>query len=74
MLTQNILDECRLLVIGVIFREWREKFDQVDDVEQDTLEFTDRKTFLFSPEQTAPLTGDEELTLLHPLLTVRYFY
>lgn len=51
-------------------REWREKIDIVEDLETDTLEFTERKTFIFSSELSAPLTGNEELTLMHPLLTV----
>lgn len=59
-------------IITVIFpREWKEKIDQVEDVDMDTLEFTEKKTFIFSPELSAPLTGDEVLTLVHPLLTVR---
>lgn len=37
----------------------------------DTLEFTEKKTFIFSPELSAPLTGDEEVTIIHPLVAVR---
>lgn len=36
----------------------------------DTLEFTEKKTFIFSPELSSPLTGDEELTMIHPLVAV----
>lgn len=53
-------------------REWKEKVDQVEDFDADTLEFTEKKTFIFSPELSAPLTGDEELTMIHPLLSVRF--
>lgn len=54
-------------------REWKVKVDLVDDDDMDTLEFTERKTFFFSPELSAPLTGDEELTMIHPLVAVRCF-
>lgn len=53
-----------------IFREWREKFDQIDDPELDTLEFTEKKTFIFNQELSGSLTGDEIITLPHALILV----
>lgn len=62
-----------IFIAFFFIREWKEKIDLIDDVDTDTVEFTERKTFYFSPEQTSPLTGNEEITMLHPLLAVRYF-
>lgn len=50
-----------------IFREWKEKFDLVDDDEEDTLTYHYKNTFLYKPEKNGPgLTGDEIITMIHP--------
>ncbi|XP_050087454.1 sensory neuron membrane protein 1 [Anopheles aquasalis] len=49
------------------FEEWKEKFDTIDDVEEDTLTFTLRNTWIFRPDLSA-LTGEEIVTVPHPLL------
>lgn len=52
-------------------REWKKKFDEVDNDEDDSLEFDLKNTFYFKPDKTAPLTGDEVITTVHPILMVR---
>lgn len=42
------------------------KHDTVDDVENDTLTYTLKKTWIFKPELSNGLTGDENVTILHP--------
>lgn len=36
----------------------------------DTLEFTEKKSFYFNAQLSSPLTGDEQLTMIHPLVAV----
>lgn len=60
------------VLINLSCREWKEKVDQVEDIEMDTLEFTEKKTFYFNAELSSPLTGDEELTMIHPLVAVSF--
>ncbi|XP_039438033.1 sensory neuron membrane protein 1-like [Culex pipiens pallens] len=50
------------------FEEWKEKFDTEDDLEEDTLSFTLRNTWIFRPDISAPLTGDEMITVPHLLV------
>ncbi|EAA07986.4 AGAP002451-PA [Anopheles gambiae str. PEST] len=49
------------------FEEWKEKYDTVDNVEEDTLTFTLRNTWIFRPDLSA-LTGEEIVTIPHPLI------
>ncbi|XP_053671092.1 sensory neuron membrane protein 1 [Anopheles nili] len=49
------------------FEEWKEKYDTVDNVEEDTLTFTLRNTWIFRPDLSA-LTGEEIVTVPHPLI------
>lgn len=58
------------VLIKTKFREWKEKVDQVEDVTMDTIEFTEKKTFIFDPKASAGLTGDETITIAHPLILV----
>lgn len=56
--TNNSLSLCR---------EWKEKFDLVDDDETDTLKYHYRNRFIFRPDLSAPgLTGNEVVTMLNP--------
>lgn len=48
-------------------REWKEKFDLVDNDEEDTLTYHFKNTFKFRPDLSGPgLTGDEIITMPHP--------
>ncbi|XP_055637429.1 sensory neuron membrane protein 1 [Toxorhynchites rutilus septentrionalis] len=50
------------------FEEWKEKYDTVDDDEEDTLAFNLRNTWIFRPDLSAPLTGNEMITVPNILL------
>lgn len=51
----------------LLCREWKEKFDLVDDDETDTLKYHYRNRFIFRPDLSAPgLTGNEVVTMLNP--------
>lgn len=47
------------------FREWKEKFDEKDDESVDALEFSLTNKFIFRPDLTLPLTGEELITIPH---------
>lgn len=50
-----------------ICREWKEKFDLVDDATDDTLTYHYKNTFIFRKDLSGPgLTGDEIITMPHP--------
>lgn len=50
-------------------REWKVKYDLVDDNDEDTLEYSYKNTFIYNPAKNGPgLTGDEVVTLVHPLI------
>lgn len=53
-------------------REWKEKLDVVDDDADDTLEYTPKDTFIFNQEKSGKLTGDEIITIPHPIIVVSY--
>lgn len=49
------------------FREWKDKFDLVDDEEEDTVTYHGRKKYIFRPDLSGPgLTGDELVVMPHP--------
>lgn len=50
--------------------EFREKFNDVDDDETDTVEYELKNTFFYRPDLSNGLTGDEIVTIPHPLLFV----
>lgn len=68
--------ESCLLVDRTIFifcfflrREWKVKYDLVDDDEADTLEYSYKNIFIYDPSKNGPgLTGEEMITLVHPLI------
>lgn len=48
------------------FREWKEKYDLVDNDEDDTLTYHYKNTFIFRPDLSANVTGDEIIVIPHP--------
>lgn len=52
------------------FREWKEKYDLVDNDEDDTVEFEMKNTFIFRPDLSGGLTGREVITIPHLLIMV----
>jgi len=55
-----------------IYSEWKEKENLEDDIQDDTLGFNFKNTFIFDEMMTLPLTGDEIITMPHLALIVRY--
>lgn len=52
-----------------IYREWKVKYDLVDDDDTDTLEYSYKNTFIYDPTKNGPgLTGDEIITVINPLV------
>nr|QGW45469.1 sensory neuron membrane protein 1c [Bradysia odoriphaga] len=52
-----------------VFEEWKVKVDQVEDLVEDTIEFTAINYFIYNQTLSNGLTGDEEITVINPLLT-----
>lgn len=50
--------------------EWKEKTDLVDNEEEDTVSFDMKNTFIFRPDLTKGLTGNEVVTIPHLLIMV----
>lgn len=48
------------------YSEYISKVNRSDDDATDTLEFTLLKKYIFKPELSNGLTGEEEVTTLHP--------
>lgn len=57
-----------------IYREWKEKFDLVDDDEEDTLTYHYKNTFIFRPDLSGSLTGNEIITMPHPCMHYLVFH
>lgn len=53
-----------LFVIQI--REWKEKYDLVDNDEEDTLTYHYKNTFIFRPDLSENVTGDELIVMPHP--------
>lgn len=57
-------------VTKYVLREWKSKYDLADDDEDDTLTFKMKKTFIFRPDLSRGLTGNEEITTVNVLIMV----
>lgn len=52
-----------------VCREWKVKYDLIDDNDADTLEYSYKNTYIYNPTKNGVgLTGNEIVTLLHPLI------
>ncbi|XP_025831744.1 sensory neuron membrane protein 1 isoform X2 [Agrilus planipennis] len=47
---------------------WKEKVDPIDNEVNDTLTYKGKMTWIFNKAKSAPLTGDEMVTIPHPLI------
>lgn len=50
--------------------EWKEKLDLEDDAKEDTLTYKMQNTYIFRPDLSNGLTGNEIITTFNPLLMV----
>lgn len=53
------------------FSEWKSKVNLVDNAEEDTITYNMLNTFIFDPDLTKPLTGDEIVVIPNILMLVR---
>lgn len=51
-------------------REWKEKVDLVEDAEKDQITFFMKDSFIFRPDLSNGLTGEEIITLPHLFIAV----
>lgn len=56
----------------VIFSAYKEKIDVLENEGEDSLTYTPYETYFFNQERSGSLTGDDYVTVLHPLIVVGY--
>lgn len=49
---------------------YKDRYEDVDHDESDTMEYTLRNHLVFRPDLTLPLTGKEPLTILNGIIVV----
>lgn len=59
-----------IFYLKLFFREWKKKYDIVENDEEDTIEYEYKLTWKFRPDLSGEgLTGDEYFVMTHPLVT-----
>lgn len=48
--------------------------DVIDNEADDTLEYSPKDTFIFNKEKSGKLTGEEIVTIPHPIIVVRLLF
>lgn len=57
------------MFISFTHREYKDKYDIVDNKQDDTMEYEFRNTYIYRPERNGPgLTGNEFVIMAHPLI------
>ena len=51
-----------------IFSEWKEKLNFYDNETDDTVSFNMKNKFIFNKKKSFPLTGEEIITMPHPII------
>lgn len=65
----TILIPTKIYLHYLIYREYKDKFDIVDNKEEDTMEYDYRNTYIFRPDLSGVgLTGNEIVVMPHPLI------
>ncbi len=53
------------------FSEFKQKLNSTDNHTEDSVSYNFRSTYIFSPELSFPLSGNEVVTILNAVITVR---
>lgn len=69
-----MIEKIKKKIIIIFFREWKEKVDLVEDTEEDTITFYLKDSFIFRPDLSNGLTGEEIITLPHIFIAVSHIF